>query len=129
MRKNNNFKSGPQNNNPFSEALANALGNVDRESRVPLNTEENDINKTEISLKGLVEIYFEKKGRAGKTVTLLDFSNAEGDGLISLAKSIKASCGVGGSLNGVVLLLQGDVRDKCEKYLMKLGLKSKRIGG
>lgn len=129
MRKNNNFTSGPQTNNPFSEALANALGNIDKESRVPLNTEENDINKIEISLKGLVEIYFEKKGRAGKTVTLLDFCNTEGDGLVYLAKSIKTSCGVGGSLNGFVLLLQGDVRDKCEKHLRNLGLKSKRIGG
>ena len=73
MRKNNNFKSGPQSNNPFSDALSNALGNVDSESRVPLDTDENDINKTKIPLKGLVEIYFEKKGRAGKTVTLLDF--------------------------------------------------------
>lgn len=129
MRKSNNFKSGSQPDNPFSDALANALGTVNNDLNVDLDNDHSNIDKAEISLKGLVEIYFEKKGRAGKMVTLLDFTNVEGDGLISLAKELKSSCGVGGSLNGIILLLQGDVRDKCELYLINLGLKSKRIGG
>lgn len=122
--KNNNFKSDEKKDNPFSEALASALG-IEKKDTIDLRS----INQEEVSLKGIVEVYFEKKGRAGKMVTLLDFSGIEGDGLIELSKKIKKSCGVGGSLKKNILLLQGDVRSKCEKMLNDVGLNTKRIGG
>ena len=128
--KNNNFKSGEKKDNPFSEALASAMGieKNDYENQRDIN-DSKLINQEEVSLKGIVDIYFEKKGRAGKMVTLLDFSGIEGDGLIELSKKIKKSCGVGGSLKKNILLLQGDVRSNCEKMLNDLGLNIKRIGG
>jgi|TARA_B100001059_G_scaffold7881_1_gene6559 translation initiation factor 1 len=128
--KNNNFKSGEKKDNPFSEALASAMGieKNDYENQRDIN-DSKLINQEEVSLKGIVDIYFEKKGRAGKMVTLLDFSGIEGDGLIELSKKIKKSCGVGGSLKKYILLLQGDVRSNCEKMLNDLGLNTKRIGG
>ncbi|MAB85438.1 MAG: translation initiation factor [Cryomorphaceae bacterium] len=128
--KNNNFKSGKKKDNPFSEALASAMGieKNDYENQRDIN-DSKLINQEEVSLKGIVDIYFEKKGRAGKMVTLLDFSGIEGDGLIELSKKIKKSCGVGGSLKKYILLLQGDVRSNCEKMLNDLGLNTKRIGG
>lgn len=128
--KNNNFKSEEKKDNPFSEALASAMGieKNDYENQRDIN-DSKLINQEEVSLKGIVDIYFEKKGRAGKMVTLLDFSGIEGDGLIELSKKIKKSCGVGGSLRKNILLLQGDVRSNCEKILNDLGLNTKRIGG
>ena len=128
--KNNNFKSGEKKDNPFSEALASAMGieKNDYENQRDIN-DSKLINQEEVSLKGIVDIYFEKKGRAGKMVTLLDFSGIEGDGLIELSKKIKKSCGVGGSLKKNILLLQGDVRNNCEKMLNNIGLNNKRIGG
>ena len=128
--KNNNFKSGEKKDNPFSEALASAMGieKNDYENQRDIN-DSKLINQEEVSLKGIVDIYFEKKGRAGKMVTLLDFSGIEGDGLIELSKKIKKSCGVGGSLKKNILLLQGDVRSNCEKMLNDIGLNTKRIGG
>ena len=127
--KNNNFKSGEKKDNPFSEVLASALG-IEKKGFEDLK-DINDsklINQEEVCLKGIVDVYFEKKGRAGKMVTLLDFSCTEGDGLIELSKKIKKSCGVGGSLKKNILLLQGDVRSNCEKMLNDLGLNTKRIG-
>ena len=128
--KNNNFKSDEKKDNPFSEALASALGieKKDYQNQKDIN-DLKLINQEEVSLKGTVDVYFEKKGRAGKMVTLLDFSSIEGDGLIELSKNIKKSCGVGGSLKKNILLLQGDVRSNCEKMLNDIGLTTKRIGG
>lgn len=128
--KNNNFKSGEKKDNPFSEALASAMGIEKNDYENQRDTNDSKlINQEEVSLKGIVDVYFEKKGRAGKMVTLLDFSGVEGDGLIELSKKIKKSCGVGGSLKKYILLLQGDVRSNCEKMLNDLGLNTKRIGG
>lgn len=128
--KNNNFKSGEKKDNPFSEALASAMGIEKNDYENQRDTNDSKlINQEEVSLKGTVDIYFEKKGRAGKMVTLLDFSGVEGDGLIELSKKIKKSCGIGGSLKKNILLLQGDVRNNCEKMLNNIGLNNKRIGG
>lgn len=128
--KNNNFKSGEKKDNPFSEALASAMGIEKNDYENQRDTNDSKlINQEEVSLKGIVDVYFEKKGRAGKMVTLLDFSGVEGDGLIELSKKIKKSCGIGGSLKKNILLLQGDVRNNCEKMLNNIGLNNKRIGG
>ena len=128
--KNNNFKSGEKKDNPFSEALASAMGIEKNDYENQRDTNDSKlINQEEVSLKGIVDVYFEKKGRAGKMVTLLDFSGVEGDGLIELSKKIKKSCGIGGSLKKNILLLQGDVRNNCEKMLNNIGLNTKRIGG
>lgn len=128
--KNNNFKSGEKKDNPFSEALASAMGIEKNDYENQRDTNDSKlINQEEVSLKGIVDVYFEKKGRAGKMVTLLDFSGVEGDGLIELSKKIKKSCGIGGSLKKNILLLQGDVRNNCEKMLNDIGLNTKRIGG
>ncbi len=128
--KNNNFQSGEKKDNPFSEALASALG-IEKNGFVN-QKDVNDlklIHLQKVNLKGVVDVYFEKKGRAGKMVTLLDFSGIEGDGIVGLSKKIKKSCGVGGSLKKSILLLQGDVRNNCEKMLNDMGLNTKRIGG
>lgn len=56
------------------------------------------------------------------------FVGAEED-LKDLGKALKNQCGVGGSAKDGMVLLQGDVRDKVEKYLNQLGYKHKRSGG
>lgn len=82
---------------------------------------------------GWVHIGFEKKGRAGKTVTLLEFVDLDEEGaedaVEKWAKKLKTSCGVGGSVHGLEVLLQGDVRTKAESELRAWGFKTKRIGG
>ena len=125
MRKNNDFQAGSEKDNSFSDALSSALG-IDKVKDSTFFSIDDCLEK---SVSGLVEIYFEKKGRNGKIATLVDFNKIDGGDLFSMAKSLKKLCGVGGSLNGSVLLLQGDVRNKSEAFLSDLGLKTKRIGG
>jgi translation initiation factor 1 (eIF-1/SUI1) len=86
------------------------------------------------ALCGWVHIGYEKKGRAGKTVTTLefvDFDAVDGgrEAAAQWVKKLKTLCGVGGSVEGNWALLQGDVRPAVEAQLKKWGFRTKRIGG
>ena len=72
---------------------------------------------------------FEKKGRNGKPVTLIEgFEGSEKD-LKEISKKIKIQLGIGGSEKDGVIIIQGDNRDKIMTILKDLGYKTKRVGG
>lgn len=74
-----------------------------------------------------LKVQISKKGRAGKTATLvMGFVGSEGD-LEALGKMLKNKCGVGGSAKDGEIILQGDVRDKAVELLVKAGYKARRI--
>ena len=76
-----------------------------------------------------LRVMISKKGRGGKTVTLIaGFQGGTGD-LVSLAKLLKQTCGVGGSAKDGEVLLQGDVRDKALSWLLQNGYRAKKSGG
>ena len=73
-----------------------------------------------------IELYFERKGRNGKPVTLV--KGIAHDQLEIHAKALKTLCGVGGSVKEGEIILQGNQREKCEAYFKNKGFKTKRIG-
>lgn len=74
-------------------------------------------------------VKIDRKGRGGKTATLVEgFVGAEED-LKSLAKQLKNKCGTGGSAKDGVILIQGEVRDKVMQELEKSGYRAKKSGG
>jgi translation initiation factor 1 len=76
-----------------------------------------------------LKVEISKKGRGGKTVSLVTgFVGKAGD-MESLGKALKAKCGVGGSVKDGEILLQGDVREKILDYLIRQGYKAKKAGG
>jgi translation initiation factor 1 len=71
----------------------------------------------------------ERKGRGGKTVTLVrDLQLAPAD-LAALARQLKAACGTGGSVKDGVIEIQGDQRERVAEELKKLGYKARLAGG
>jgi translation initiation factor 1 len=115
--------------NPFAAVLAHALG-VD----APIGPGKSilldqEVNVEGLSKNGVVEVHFEKKGRNGKMATLLDFGVPTPSDLPLLAKELKTSLGVGGSLEASVLLLQGDVREKAITWLKSKSYTPKKVGG
>jgi len=71
-------------------------------------------------------VTIDRRQRAGKQVTLVSgFSGAEED-LMSLAKTLKIKCGVGGTAKDGQITIQGDLRDKVTDLLQGMGYNAKR---
>ena len=69
-----------------------------------------------------LKIYKEKKGRKGKTVTVITgFESKNTSQIGQLLKKLKVYCGTGGSLNERGIQLQGDMQDKVKFFLRKEG--------
>jgi translation initiation factor 1 len=71
----------------------------------------------------------DRKGRGGKTVTLISGLVLNDEALKILAKELKAHCGSGGTYKGGVLEIQGEHRDKVMAFLKSKGYGVKKVGG
>jgi translation initiation factor 1 len=78
---------------------------------------------------GVVRIRRETKGRGGKAVTVISGLPLAGSALRELAKALKKRCGVGGSVKGDSLEMQGDQREPVRAELEKRGYSVKFTGG
>jgi translation initiation factor 1 len=76
-----------------------------------------------------IRVGIEKKGRAGKTVTLIYGLEIPEEEAESLMKELKKKCGVGGTREETEILLQGDVRKKVVKELKKKGFSDTKMSG
>src|SRR3954447_14680068 len=61
----------------------------------------------------------EKKGRSGKTVTVVAGLPRNDAFLRTLCQELKRACGTGGTLAEDAIELQGDLRDRVREYLLK----------
>jgi translation initiation factor 1 len=61
----------------------------------------------------------EKKGRGGKTVTVVAGLPANHTFLRELCQELKRACGTGGSVKDDTIELQGDLRDRVRDYLVR----------
>jgi translation initiation factor 1 len=78
---------------------------------------------------GVAKVMREKKGRAGKTVTVVRNLALDPVALAVLARELKNACGSGGTLRDGVLEIQGDHVERVLQALESRGLKAKRAGG
>ena len=65
-----------------------------------------------------LKIYKEKKGKKGKTVTIISgFETQNISQIVQILKKLKVYCGTGGSLNDKGIQLQGDMQEKVKFFL------------
>lgn len=76
---------------------------------------------------GIVRVMRDRKGRGGKTVTVV--TGVPADELTPLAQQLKKLCGSGGTVKDGTIEIQGDHCDKIIAKLTTLGHKVKRAGG
>lgn len=72
-----------------------------------------------------LHIFMERKGRKGKTATIITNFLGDDEELQELARKLKQRLGTGGSCDSGEILLQGDVREKIRAVLTELGFKTK----
>ena len=77
----------------------------------------------------IVRVHREIKGRGGKPVSIIRGLNLGPSELKRLCQQIKKHCGVGGSISGAELVIQGDQRTKIVSLLEQQGIAAKLGGG
>jgi translation initiation factor 1 len=76
-----------------------------------------------------IYLHRDSKGRGGKAVTLVKGLVLSGDDLRSLEKTLKQTCGTGGTIKDGVIEIQGEHREKIAEILRTRGYKVKIAGG
>ncbi len=76
-----------------------------------------------------LRIQFSRKGRGGKTVTIISGFQVKPETLKKLLKTIKAQCGTGGTIKENTLEIQGEHREKILAAVTRLGYRAKLSGG
>ena len=76
-----------------------------------------------------VRVAIERKGRGGKTVSVITGVVAAPAELEKLCKQVKNSLGAGGSVKGPVIEIQGDQREAVARLLTNAGFRPVFAGG
>jgi len=71
----------------------------------------------------------DRKGRGGKTVTLIRELQLTPDDMKALARELKQVCGTGGTVKEGVIEIQGDHRTQIAERLKSMGYRTKFVGG
>jgi translation initiation factor 1 len=111
----------------------------DEKSRLVYSTDttiprrENPVGKSPIatipSSQQKVYVRLDRKGRSGKSVTLIEGLQMSDKNREAFLKQLKAQLGTGGTLKNEVFEIQGDHRDAIIELLQGTGYKPKRAGG
>ena len=87
-----------------------------------LRDEEETLPKEDQELR----VRIERKGRKGKTVTLITGFVGQTADLEELGKELKAKCGIGGSVKEGEVILQGELVERVVALLREMGYKRTR---
>jgi translation initiation factor 1 len=69
----------------------------------------------------VAKLRLEKKGRGGKTVTVVYDLPNNAEFLRTVAQELKRACGTGGAVADNTVELQGDLRERVREHLEKKG--------
>lgn len=95
-------------------------GTLDREEFVPGVASNDDDKKPQ-----LLRIFIDRKGRKGKTATIVEGFTCSDDELLTIVAKLKAKLGAGGSARCGEILIQGDAMEKVRRILTDMGYKVK----
>lgn len=74
-----------------------------------------------VPARPVAKVRVEKKGRGGKTVTVIDGLPRNTAFLKELSQELRRACGTGGAVCETGVELQGDMRDRVREVLLRKG--------
>ncbi|MEG3862038.1 translation initiation factor [Microcoleus sp. herbarium12] len=111
------------NNQSGKRIVYSEFGSVDNSAALQRGTPEVAPNQQTLKVEA------SRKGRGGKTVTVISGFQEKPEILADLAKQLKAQCGTGGTVKDNEIEIQGEHKQKLLEILKKLGYKAKISGG
>jgi len=90
---------------------------------------EKNIPSTTCTARQRITVRLDRKGRGGKSVTLIDGVRMPDQEKEALLKQLKTRLGTGGTVKDDTLEIQGDHCDALMTALAKMGYRAKRSGG
>ncbi|MEG3847352.1 translation initiation factor [Microcoleus sp. herbarium19] len=116
-------KNSDSNNRSAKRVVYSEFGNTDNSAALERGTPEVPPNQQTLKVEA------SRKGRGGKTVTVISGFQGKPETLADLAKQLKAQCGTGGTVKENDIEIQGEHKQKLLEILTKLGYKAKISGG
>jgi translation initiation factor 1 len=102
---------------------------TDRVIQLKKKPVENALQASVRPMQQKVTVRLERKGRGGKSVTIIDGLQMRQKERETLLKQLKTKLGTGGTVKDASLEIQGDHRDALMAELGKIGYTAKRSGG
>lgn len=102
-------------------------GTMDAPDETGDTAEDQPAPSADTAPQGRLDIVFEKKGRAGKTATIVCGFTIADDEVARIASQLKRALGCGGSARGGEILIQGDRRSDVLRELTRMGFKARVV--
>lgn len=104
-----------------------ALGALKDSGNIPVDDtpDPEPQTQTETRQKTPLHVLIDRKGRKGKTATIIEGFTGSDEALMQLAKTLKQRLGTGGSARDCEILIQGDRKSDVISILQSLGFKTK----
>ena len=108
----------------WKDALASLNGLPEGEN-TPTSLNNEQANEKPDMQKNALHVLIEKKGRGGKTATIIEGFEISDEEIDEIARTLRKKLGTGGSARGGEILIQGDRKADTIKMLKEMGFKVK----
>lgn len=108
----------------WKDALASLSGLPEGEEPTLSPTDENN-SELYNKQKSALHVLIEKKGRGGKTATIVEGFEITDEEVDDIARSLRKKLGTGGSARGGEILIQGDRKTDVIRLIKEMGFKVK----
>jgi translation initiation factor 1 len=96
---------------------------------IPRKNKSQRVSRPEYDKVQKVIVRLDRKGRGGKSVTVIDGLHMQKEKMDALLKQLKSKLGTGGTLKDASLEIQGDHCSAIMKIMEKMGCRPRRAGG
>ena len=110
----------------WKDALSSLRGSLDDPEPDDLREESEEEKPVAKSQASSVTVLIDRKGRNGKTATIIEGFTIPDEQIEDIARQLKQKLGVGGSVRAGEILIQGDHREKVIDFLNKMNFKTKK---